>query len=558
MRKLSEFHGGVHPPEHKAESNQTAIRKLPLPPRLFVPVRQHIGAAAKPVVAVGDSVLKGQIIARAEGYVSAAIHAPTSGLVSAIENSAVPHPSGLQDLCIVIDTDGHDRWAEHAPLRYREMDPSALRNRIRDLGVVGLGGAVFPSFIKLNPGARQKTQTLIINGAECEPYITCDDRLMRERADEIMRGIEIMGYMLHPTEVLIGIEDNKPEAIASMREAAGKVSFPVEVVAVPTLYPGGGSKQLTRVLTGKEPPAGGRSTDIGVQVFNVATAYTLHRAINHGEPVLSRIVTVTGNVAQPGNFEALIGTPVSNLLQAAGGAGSDTRRYIMGGPMMGVPLSNDSVPVTKAMNCIIAASDKLFPPDPPTMPCIRCGRCAEACPAELQPFELYWFAKAKNFGKTQEYGIFDCIECGACNYVCPSHIPLVDYYRFAKSEIWAREKDKHAADKARERHEFRTFRLEREKQERAERLAQKAASAKTEVPAGEVPSADDAEAAKAAKKAAIEAALERARAKKAQVQPQNTDNLPPEKLQEIVEIEARRAKIREMAQQSPDQPSDKA
>ncbi len=550
MRKLAKFNGGVHPPQHKSESNQQAIAGLPLPERLFVPLRQHIGNPAKPLVSVGERVLKGQIIGQPEGYVSAAIHAPTSGKVIAVGPAPVPHPSGLADLCVIIEADGQDEWFTHEPLRYREMDPSAVRNRIRDLGVVGLGGAVFPSFIKLNPGARQKTQTLIINGAECEPYITCDDRLMRERAEDILRGIEIMGYMLHPTEVLIGIEDNKPEAIAAMQAAAARVTFPVEVVAVPTVYPGGGAKQLTRVLTGKEPPAGGRSTDIGVQVFNVATAYSLHRAVHLGEPMLSRIVTVSGNVERPGNYEALIGTPVEHLLTAAGGAKADTARYIMGGPMMGIPLTSPGLPVTKAMNCVIAASEALFPSAPPAMPCIRCGRCAQACPAELQPFELYWHAKSRNFGKTQEYGIFDCIECGCCDYVCPSHIPLVDYYRFAKSEIWAREQEKTAADTARNRHEFRTFRLEREKQERAERLAQKAAGAKTaEAPAE---TGSDAEAEKAAKKAAIEAALERAKAKKAQVQPQNTDNLPPEKQQEIAEIEARRAKIREMAQQPPD------
>ncbi len=550
MRKLAQFNGGVHPPQHKNESNQQPILSLPLPERLTVPLRQHIGNPAKPLVSAGERVLKGQLIGKAEGYVSAAVHAPTSGRVIAVEPAPVPHPSGLSDLCVIIEVDGEEEWGEHAPLRYREMDPSAVRNRIRDLGVVGLGGAVFPSFIKLNPGAKQKTETLIINGAECEPYITCDDRLMRERADDIMRGIEIMGYMLHPSEVLIGIEDNKPEAIAAMQAAAAKMTFPVEVVAVPTVYPGGGARQLTRVLTGKEPPAGGRSTDIGVQIFNVATAYSLHRAVHLGEAMLSRVVTVTGNVAQPGNFEALIGTPVEHLLAAAGGAKSDTSRYIMGGPMMGIPLTSAALPVTKAMNCVIAASDALFPEPPPAMPCIRCGRCAQACPADLQPFELYWHAKSRNFGKTQEYGIFDCIECGCCDYVCPSHIPLVEYYRFAKSEIWAREQEKAAADNARNRHEFRTFRLEREKQERAERLAQKAASAKTSDAPAESSSEADAE--KAAKKAAIEAALERAKAKKAQVQPQNTDNLPPEKQQEIAEIEARRAQIREMAQQPPD------
>jgi len=347
---------------------------------------------------------------------------------------------------------------------------------LRDAGVVGLGGAVFPTFIKLNPGPTQKLQTLILNGAECEPWITCDDRLMQERADTIVRGIEIMRFMLQPEEILVGIEDNKPQAIAAMRAACARADFAVEVVAVPTVYPGGGAKQLIKVLTGKEPPSGGRSTDVGVQCFNVATAYSLHRAVHHGEPVISRIVTVTGNVREPGNFEVPIGTPVEQLIQLAGGTKYAGNGYIMGGPMMGFTLPQPDVPVVKATNCIIASSPALFPPALPALPCIRCSRCAAACPAELQPMDLYWFARARNFGKAQEYALFDCIECGCCTYVCPSHIPLVQYYRFAKSEIWAREKEKEAADLARERHEFRQFRLEREKQERADKLAQKAAA----------------------------------------------------------------------------------
>jgi len=542
MRTLHHFNGGVHPAQHKAESNTRPIVAAPVPPRLVVPLHQHIGSAAKPLVKVGDKVLKGQMIAAAEGYVSAAVHAPTSGTVTVVEMQTVPHPSGLPDLCVTMETDHEERWIAHAPLDYRAMDPSELRNHLRDAGVVGLGGAAFPSFIKLNPGPAQKLQTLILNGAECEPWITCDDRLMQERAEAIVQGIEIMRFMLRPEEILVGIEDNKPQAIAAMRAACALADFAVEVVPVPTIYPGGGAKQLIKVLTGKEPPSGGRSTDVGVQCFNVATAYSVHRAVHHGEPVISRIVTVTGNVRQPGNFEVLIGTPVEQLVQLAGGAKDGTNGYVMGGPMMGFTLPQPNVPVVKATNCIIASSQALFSPAPPALPCIRCSRCAVACPADLQPMDLYWFSRARNFGKAQEYALFDCIECGCCTYVCPSHIPLVQYFRFAKSEIWAREKEKEAADLARERHEFRQFRLEREKEERAEKLAQKAA-AKLEMLGGSTdPEAD-------AKKAAIQAAIERAKAKKAAVTPQNVDNLPPDKLKEIEEIEARRAKAKEGTQQ---------
>ncbi len=544
MRELYRFNGGVHPPEHKDDSAARPIHPVFVPHHLIVPLRQHIGQPAKPVVAVGNRVLKGQMIGKAEGYVSTAIHAPSSGTVSAISMETVPHPSGLRDLCITIETDGKDEWIAHPPIDYLNLDPSALRNQLRDLGLAGLGGAVFPSFIKLNPGAEHKVPTLILNGGECEPWITCDDRLMRERAAEILQGATVMRHMLQSDLVLVGIEDNKPEAIAAMTAAAQGLPYACEVVGVPTLYPGGGAKQLTKTLTGKEAPWNGRSTDIGVQVFNVGTAYALAGAVFHGEPLISRLVTVTGNVLRPQNFEVLIGTPMDELIVHAGERDSMTG-IIMGGPMMGFEVPDPHVPVVKATNCLLAMSTQLFPAKPPPMPCIRCGACAQACPADLQPQDLYWFAKSRNFGRAQELHLFDCIECGCCTYVCPSHIPLVDYYHFAKSEIWAREKEKKAADLARERHEFRLFREEREKQERAEKHAAKFQAKKEELATGGT--SLDAEADK--KKALIEAAMARAKAKKEGVTPKNVDNLAPETQKEIQEIEARRAQIRDIAKQ---------
>lgn len=523
MRTLYKFHGGIHPPQHKTESNGLPIATAPLPRRLIVPLRQHIGAPAKPIVKVGDQVLKGQMIGAADGFISAAVHAPTSGAVSAIELHAVPHPSGLPDLCVTIEADGEDRWTERAPLDYRNADPDAVRARLRDAGIVGLGGAVFPTYVKLNPGAQQKIQTLVLNGAECEPWITSDDLLMRERAAEIVEGIRIMAHLMQPEEVLIGIEDNKPEAIAAMRSACEGTNF--EVVPVPTLYPGGGEKQLIKVLTGKEVPSGQRPINIGVTCSNTGTAYTVHRAVNHGEPVISRIVTVTGNVARPQNFEALIGTPIAEIVQLAGGAGADTTHTIMGGPMMGFDLSNLAAPLAKAINCVIAASPALFPPKPAPMPCIRCTQCAQACPCSLQPQELYWFSQSKNFDKARAYNLFDCIECGCCSYVCPSHIPLVSFYRFAKSEIATQDREKMAAEAAKQRFEFKQLREEREKAEKAARFAEKAAATKAAAAANP----DDPEA--AAKKAAIQAAVERAKAKKAAVtadKPAEDHVAPPE------------------------------
>jgi len=308
---------------------------------------------------------------------------------------------------------------------------------------------------------------------------------------------------------------------------------------VPTCYPGGGGKQLTYTLTGMETPTGGRSTDVGIQVFNVGTAYSLYRAVHLGEPMLSRVVTVTGHVVAPGNFEARIGTSMADLLAAAGGALDGANGEIIGGPMMGFDLMDHAAPVTKSVNCLIVKDPALFPPPPTTLPCIRCGACARSCPANLQPFEMYWYSRSKDFGKAQGYKLFDCIECGCCAYVCPSHIPLVDFFRFAKSEIWEREREKQSADQARQRHEFKAFRLEREKQEKAEKFAKAAEKNKEAVAGGAAVVATDPDSEK--KKAILQAALDRAQKAKEGVTPKNTDNLPPRVEREIAEIEARRA-----------------
>jgi H+/Na+-translocating ferredoxin:NAD+ oxidoreductase subunit C len=498
MRKLHHFHGGIHPPGNKAQSTQTAIAHAPLPSMLVVPLHQHAGESAKPVVQAGDRVLKGQLIGMPDGFVSSAVHAPTSGTITAIDMQLIAHPSGLPNLCATLIPDGKEEWIARKPFDYRGHSPTELQHLLRMAGVVGLGGAAFPSDVKLRTG-KQKITTLILNGAECEPYITCDDMLMRERAAQIVQGAEMLRLMLDANEVLYGVEDNKPEAIAALQQAirdggpALQQDKRHEAVAVPAIYPVGSAKQLIRVLTGMEVPSGKLPTDIGVQCFNVATAYTVHRALARAEPLLSRIVTVTGNVSRAQNFDALIGTPIAELVALAG-ALPDTNGYIMGGPMMGfsLPEMNTSgpaahVPMVKATNCIIAASEKLFPPPPPAMPCIRCTRCVEVCPADLQPQDLYWFAQSREFGRAQAFSLFDCIECGACSYVCPSRIPLVQFYRFAKSEIRAREHDKQLADQARERHEYREYRIEREKREKAEKLAAKEKAAQAAKLAGSQP-----------------------------------------------------------------------
>ena len=544
--------GGVHPPEHKQESTTQAIGQLQLPKRLVLPLRQHVGNFPKVLVAVGDQVLKGQLLAEAEGNISAAIHAPTSGTIAAIGDALIPHPSGLPDRCITITADGKDEWIAHSPSDWRKEDKTRLLERLRHSGIVGLGGAAFPTQVKLLTNAKSQVDTLVINAAECEPYITCDDMLMRERADQILKGVEIAQHLLGANQCLIGIEDNKPEAAEAMRLACTNSplaqSVTLKVVVVPTQYPSGDARQLIRLLTGIEVPADKRSTDVGLQCFNVATVLALHRYFDFGEPALSRIVTMTGNVKIPANFEVLFGTLVTDLVKAGGGALEETDDYIMGGPMMGFSLPSADVPITKAANCIIASAPNLFAPAPPAMPCIRCARCADVCPVSLQPQELYWFAKSSNLEKARDYNLFDCIECGCCTYACPSNIPLVQYYRFAKSEIIAQDRAKEAADLARERNDFRLMRIEREKQERAEKHAQKAAGAKAEVANAEAAKTDAApvnetpdDSAMAAKKAAIAAAIERAKAQKASATaPQNVADAKPAVQAEIAEIDARR------------------
>ena len=567
------FNGGVHPPENKAQSTQLPIGQLSLPEKLVLPLRQHVGNIPKVKVQVSEHVLKGQLIAEAEGTVSAAIHAPTSGMIIAIEDAIIPHPSGLPDRCITIKPDGKDKWIAHQAQDWKTADRKNLVASLRLSGIVGLGGATFPTHIKLRTDGKSGIHTLVINAAECEPYITCDDMLIRERADEIVQGIAIAQYLLGAESVLIGIEDNKPEATKAMQAAVQKAAVQatavgtthftnMQVKAVPTLYPSGDARRLVHLLLGTEIPHDKRSTEVGLQVFNVATVLALHRYFNHGEPAINRIVSMTGNVQTPQNFEVLFGTPLLHLVAATGGAKPNTSHYIMGGPMMGFDLPSIDVPITKAANCIIAASPTLFAPAPPAMPCIRCARCADACPVNLQPQELYWFAKADNFEKARDYNLFDCIECGACSYVCPSDIPLVQYYRYAKSEIIATDKAQEAADLARERNDFRLARIEREKRERAQKHAErtqagKEAAAKKEAEASNETGTqavnltpDDAQKAALAsnKQAAIAAAIERAKALKTAAlaagnAPKNVATADESTKREIAEIDARRQAV---------------
>lgn len=480
-RRVFDFHGGIHPSEHKSDSNQTTISRAPIPPELILPVQQHIGKPAIITVAVGDKVLKGQRIAQADGFVSTHVHAPTSGTIVDIGDRPIPHPSGMTELCVILAPDSEDKWCELEPQEhYENLSIEAIQSKVRAAGIAGMGGAGFPTDIKLQPPQQDKVATLILNAAECEPYITADDRLMRERADEIVKGIEIIAYALQPGECLIGIEDNKPEAVAALNSAVKGTR--IEVVVVPTKYPSGGEKQLIKLLTDKEVPSGKIPADIGIVCQNVATAAAVYRAVRFGEPLISRITTLTGQqFNQAGNVEVLLGTPISWLLENYGYQPSNPERLILGGPMMGYALHDRDTPVIKTTNCILAPANDELPLSDPAQACIRCGLCADACPAELLPQQLYWFARAQEHEKAEHHNLFDCIECGACSYVCPSSIPLVHYYRHAKSEIKQQRLDHEKSDRARIRFEARVERLEREHAEKeAKRQARADAAAKAQ------------------------------------------------------------------------------
>lgn len=522
--QLWSFHGGLHLPEHKSESNQTPIKQLPLAQKLMVPCQQHIGEEAEPIVQVGDRVDKGQPLTFSTAYVTAPIHAPTSGRVLDIGEYPIAHPSGLKANCIVIEPDGEDRWSTELPAPiedYEQCSPAELRQRIRDAGIVGLGGAGFPSAVKLNPGPDTPIELLILNGAECEPYITCDDRLMRERAEEIITGLMILKHTLQAKTCIIGVEDNKPEAIAALRDALVNSSMLpfIRLQAIPTIYPTGGEKQLIKVLTGKEVRSHGLPAELGIVCHNVATAASIYQAVIHGRPLISRVVTVAGKgIKNPGNFEVPFGTPIHHVVEQAGGYTEHAERLILGGPMMGVALPDDERPLIKTGNCVLVTNLEELPPRDQPLPCIRCGECARHCPASLLPQQLYWHARSKNFDLIQEYNLFDCIECGCCSHVCPSHIPLVQYYRYAKNEIWAQERDSQDADRARRRHEAKEARKEREKAERKAKAAAAAAKKKAEAAKKAAGSKEPED----SKQAMIQAALERAKKKKEALKAEQT------------------------------------
>ena len=549
---LWDFHGGIHPPENKQQSVQLPVTEATLPKELVLPLKQHIGNPGELTVKVGDRVLKGQPLTKYSTTFMLPIHAPTSGTVTAIEPRLTAHPSGLSELSVVIQPDGEDKWIEKQTYtEFREKTPEELIEVIRLAGISGMGGAGFPTAKKIHSGLG-KTDIFIVNAAECEPYITADDMLIRERAAEIVKGIEILEHILKPKLIIIGIEDNKPEAVKALEEAA--INHDLVIRVIPTKYPSGGEKQLIKILTNQEVPNGGIPADINVLVQNVSSIYAIKRAVINGEPLIERIVTLTGEAfSLPRNVWVKLGTPVQALLDEFGYQQDKKHpRLIMGGPMMGFTLPGPQVPITKTASCILAPSTREIAPKSPEMACIRCGQCADACPISLLPQQLQWHARDKDYDKCEELNLFDCMECGVCAYVCPSEIPLVHYYRQAKAEIRTRKEEAKAAERAKQRFEEKKARLEREKAERENRSKQAAADRRKEMQqsdngdaiAAAIERVKAQKAAEAGPKPAVAAAIARAKAKQAEAAQANSDTPDNSEMAKLREERKRQARER--------------
>ena len=508
LEKPVPFGGGIQLSPNKEMSLQRPLSSAALPELLTLPLRQHAGMAATPLVRPGDRVFKGQLIAEAHGFISASVHASSSGLVREIAEHEIPSPSREKSPCVVIETDGEDRWfeVEREPVEaYTQVSPVEIQHRIMQAGIVGLGGAGFPSAVKLIPGLNLDIELLIINAAECDPYISCDEALIRYQVDELITGVDILAHALQVDACVIAIEENKSKAIAILEQALAETSYGIQLKKVSTLYPAGGERQLIKSITGMAVPADGLPVDIGVVCYNAGTAFAVKKAIIDAEPLIERVVTVTGTgVAQPGNMRVRLGTPLNRLIEESGGYTDQYQYLVMGGPMMGMRLENDGVPVIKTTNCLLAVGHDQAHTSKPEQPCIRCDECAVVCPAGLQPQQLHWHIKVFNEARLQDFRLFDCIECGCCSYVCPSHIPLVERYRLAKSKIWEEHRQRLDAEQSRRRFETKQGREKQRQQEK--RLQREQRTGKT------VTVTDD----KNQKQREIAAAVNRVRKKRAE------------------------------------------
>ena len=481
---LGTLHGGLRLDGNKTAATSSPLARMPVPAQLVLPLHQHVGDPAQPIVDIGERVLKGQLIADTRASLGAPIHASSSGKVVAIEPWPIARRYGDPAPCIVIETDGRDESIQRAESRpdYRSLTREHLTSMILDGGIVGLGGAVFPTAQKIMQANTTELEMLILNGVECEPYISCDDMLMREHAASVVSGAQILLHALGIELCYIAVESDKPEALAALGEALGEADDErLALKQVPTIYPSGAEDQLVQLVTNREVPTGGLPTDVGCIVQNVGTAAAVHDWIERYEPLVSRITTVTGpGVASPVNVDVRLGTTVGDVVDFAGGYTDKARQLVIGGPMTGKSMSTDRVPVVKATNCVLVLSEPVSAG--PELPCIRCGECAAVCPIQLLPQQLHWHTRADNEQSLRDYGLLDCIECGCCDLVCPSHIPLTAAFRMAKGRIRELEDEKARADRARRRFEARKARLEREEAERAAELERQKTTARAAGP----------------------------------------------------------------------------
>jgi Na+-translocating ferredoxin:NAD+ oxidoreductase subunit C len=479
--KLFEIPGGIHPSYRKELASEEAIRVVPVPKRVYIPLQQHVGALSVPIVAIGDAVKKGQVISVRQGSMSATHHATTSGRVVALDKVMAPHPSGLPMETIVIESDGLDEWGElPAPIADPfQLSPAEIINRVATSGVVGLGGAIFPAAIKLGMAERYKLDTLLVNGAECEPYLTCDDRVMREHAAEVIDGARIMAHALGVAKIIVAVKKNKPQAIETLQQAASP--FPgIRVVGVPIRYPIGYAQHLTKVVTGRETPAEHRNAEVGVVVHNVATARAVHYAVRLGRPLISRVTTVTGGaIRQPSNLEVPIGTLVRDLIEDCGGFAEPPKRIVLGGAMMGQPLPSLDVPVVKGSAGVLVMSEEEII-EARERPCIRCGLCLSVCPSGLAPMEMAALIRKDKLDAAAKLHVADCIGCGSCSWVCPSYIPLLQYFNYANGALNAEDRKRRKNERVKALAQARAQRQERlDKARKPAPPAQPAAPAET-------------------------------------------------------------------------------
>ena len=468
----SEFPGGVHPRDCKITAEQSSER-CPLPPVLIIPLKQHIGEACSPIVSIGDHVLRGQKIAKAEAYVAAPVHAPTSGKVIKIEEHRIPHPSGLGLPCVFIEPDGLDEGDTSlcAIPDWKEIEPIELRERIRVSGIVGLGGAAFPTFIKLLRDNSHPIETVILNGVECEPYLTNDHRLMVETTQQVIEGMQILMHVVQAKQGIIAIEDNKPSAISAIQDYLHQHHLDIRLQVLPTRYPQGGEKQLIQSIIGKQIPVGKLPMHIGVLCQNIGTCKAIYDAVVLGKTLTERMVTVSGDATpQPKNLWVRIGTPMRFIFEQCALTHFESIQILHGGPMMGERMATPDIPVVKSSTGLLAMQQSTMQSVHQLEdPCIRCGHCSIVCPINLVPNLLADHCRNDQFEKAEDYQLFDCIECGCCSYVCPSNIPLVHYFRYGKGQVAQLTRERRFAEASKQRSELREQRIEREKAEKAAR-----------------------------------------------------------------------------------------